>query len=135
MIIQTAPVQTPSYTLGVWVQNGGSAIATDSDPNSAAPAAARIIKHPGSISGSVQINGGTSCSLRVACVGGTSMTTIVYWFDDTLSLWVPFGAAAATLTTAGANQLAFNIGNVSGSRWFARVVANTGVTAFGYGLV
>ena len=137
MPIYPVPTYGPTApaTLGVWYQNGGSALVTENTPNITPPAANRILRNVGKLNGTAQTNGAGSSGLRIMCDGGTSCTETAWFYDDQLGKWLPFGATPFTLTTAAGNNTTLNIGNVSGSQWFVQLVANTGVTALGYGFV
>lgn len=114
----------PSYSAQLVVT--GAANFTDSAPtNGASVAATRYITYRPDIF----VTSGTSVSFFA--IDGTSMSVRLWWYDATLDLWIPNGAAAA-LTTATSNSTNIVIGCMPGCRFYAQVTANTGATKFAF---
>lgn len=126
------PVASPdrstdsTFALSVWVQ--GAPVTTDSAPtNLASVSAGRIVRGSGK-KGSVAIMG--TGTVRVACIGGTSVAVIPWYYDNTLSVWV--GLSAAVTVNAG-QSTAFQAQAFYGAKIFIQITTVTGgVTAVGY---
>jgi hypothetical protein len=123
----------PTFSLAIWVGTiGGSALPTDTAPNTSAPSAARVLQ----ISprkGAMLMHG--SGVLRLCCgvVGSSSITIQSWFFDNTQALWIQFGAPVViTPTGAASNTSTQTISNVAGAKFFLQITANTLVQAFGY---
>jgi hypothetical protein len=131
MIISTRN-KAAKFSAPCWIENSGSALATEANPTDLASVTGiatnlsglggRIITTPAGIfvTGGVQI--------IAYAVGGTSCTVRFWWYDDVKRIWIANGAVV-TLTTATTNSGTTTFGCMPGSRWFAQIVTNTGVTA------
>jgi hypothetical protein len=68
--------------------------------------------------------------MRVACVGGTSVTYTPYVWDATQSLWLPI-AASTTVNTSALPTLLQGY-PFFGGYFYCRVTSVSGATGFGY---
>ncbi len=127
MYIESPPQKPPSFALSVWQQ--GSPVATDADPNLTSPPSNRILTLSPK-SGAVAVSG--QGTIKVIAVGGTSIAYEVYFYDSTLAMWVKaFVARTITMATSPQDSLSLS-GTWPGAKFFLRITAVTGVTAFGY---
>ncbi len=127
--VQSPEVAPSTFSLAVWVQGTPASISTDSDPNSSAPAAGRILRITPKRD-CVVIHGNGSI-LGVAITNTVSY--VVWFYDDTLARWVAISAATAV---AANSSTAFTIRNMCGARVFVQITAvNAATTAFGYDFV
>lgn len=135
-MLLTTRNKAASYAAAVWVERGGAALTNESDPNTLAPddptqpnsvtqGTSRIIQARSGIfiTSGFQIIG--------YAIGGTSSTVRFWWYDDTKALWVPNGGAV-TLTSGTTNSGSATVGCMPGAKWFAQVLANTGITKLAY---
>ena len=119
-----------SYTAQQWIT--GAPIALDSDPNSVAPAASRIISVPAFITPMLTQFGsnasGTGALIACCMADGTTASVRIWQRFNDEEIWVPIGGATS-LTFATNNLLAF-AGPVwsSSQKFFAQVTANNGCT-------
>lgn len=109
---QTFGVQPYTVTTG----------ATDSAPNSAAPAATRYRRLGKLAPGSVP-------QLTLFCLTGTTITAVPWVYDDGQQLWVQLHAAMTATPTAPALAVTPRI---DGALIFWQLTANTGCTVYGF---
>jgi hypothetical protein len=127
----------PTFAFRVWVGTiGGSALATDPNPNTTPPSAGRIFT--ASMRGGMLQTHGTG-RLTVVCgvVAASSITFQPWFFDTTQNLWIQF-AGPVTITPVGggtANATTIIIGNFTGAQFFFQITANTLVQALAYDLL
>lgn len=110
---------------------GGAALSTDSDPNSAAPSAGRILRITGK-RGALCTHSGVSV-IKYVAANGTAITVQPWFYDDTRAVWIKFGGT--TTITVGTTNIGTStgaVGNMAGAKFFVQVTANAGVTALGY---
>ncbi len=111
--------------------NPGGAIPTDSDPNSVAPPASRII-HVSPRRGVVQNVG--AGFLRAIAIDGTTITIRGWIYEAALGVWVRWApdltityGTGGTIIPSGL-VINFAIGSLAGAPLFGQITANTGVT-------
>jgi hypothetical protein len=138
-MIRTAPKARPgTYSAPIWIT--GAAGFTDSDPNSVAPAAGRILTIPITTHRNrwdpwfILLSGGaTAVGTGHAAVtflaDGTSASIRYWWKDDTLGTWFPVGLIG-NLNYATNNGFNFSGIILPGAKIFAQITANSGVTKF-----
>jgi hypothetical protein len=133
------------WAMSVWVGTiGGSAIATDPDPNTTPPSAGRIVRASpfrlALFGTQTQTTGQPGFLTVVFGVVASSSITVQFWFfDATQNKWVPYaGPTTKTPTTNGANVITNVVGTnilaAIGCKAFVQVTANTNVQAMGYGI-
>ena len=110
---------TRPYAIRCFIDGGGSAISTDTAPNSAAPPADRVARLPNYVS--------TSQS-RHAAIDGTTITLVPWIYDDSRALWVAYSAGIAATTASGPVAGPTYTSDMAGAKIFFQVTANTLVT-------
>lgn len=110
------------------VYNGGSALTTDADPNTAvlAPGDARVIQWPTAY--------WTASSFGfVAALGGTSIVGRFWIYEAANAKWLPIGNLITL--TIGATQGATATLNSTVKPFYFQITTVTGVTELYYGLL
>lgn len=116
-----------TFSADLW-RTGASGF-TDASPNTSAPAAGTIAKCP---PGKFLVGwggGNNAVVLSVFLADGTSVQVRLWYYDDTMALWVsPTFMSATTLTYASTNMTTFAPRLMPGAKMFVQVIANTGAT-------
>lgn len=129
---QQPPCVTPTtFTVDYWEGSiGGGALAVDPAPNTTPPSSIRTPRM-----GPIGTSSGSGLgNIFVHAVNGTSIGLFIWILDESTGLWVamPGLAMPQTFTPTTGASLQFAGPEISGSRWFAQIQANTGCEMFGY---
>lgn len=116
----------PGYDFHELIQNGGSAIATDTSPASADPPDSRVVAIPSTPPPAGQ-------AFVFHPLDGTSITVAIWILCEKLGVWLPYKAATAAATASA--PVVMSVAGFAvppGARVFVQVTANTGVTRLGW---
>lgn len=120
-----------TFALDSWYGTlGGTALATDPDPNVTPPASNRIIRMGSTLDGVTSMGGPHLIS--AAILDGTTLTYQAWFYDNSQAKWIKIHSTVVlTLTTNNFRNLNIVPGNLSGAKVFIQITANSGVTVLG----
>lgn len=105
----------------------GAPIANDADPNtlggggdgSVAALGARVFR----VSPGILMTPGTA--IYGFAIDGTSVTARLWWYDDTIKIWIPNGTTGVATTTT-TNVISSIVGSMPGCKYHYQVTATAG---------